>query len=85
MRLASGAGSGKAKPLARATPALSPSPVILGFVVVTYTEGRPTALTNSDLMDKDTAEHEAKRWRAHAFAQGSSRKYKVRPVISEEE
>ena len=68
-------------------PAADP-PVIAveGWVVVVYGEnGKPRMLTNSDLMDKAAAEHEAATWRARARTDGSVRRYEVRPVMGRAE
>ena len=65
-------------------PAAGEALPVRGFVVVVSSHAgtHPKEwLTNSDLMDLETAEHEAAVWRRKAAEQGSERKFEVCPVI----
>lgn len=67
-----------------AGPAAGEAFPVRGFVVVVSSHAGPHPkewLTNSDLMDLETAEHEAAVWRRKAAEQGSERKFEVCPVI----
>jgi hypothetical protein len=72
----------------RITPAAAADGVsVIGYVVVVRNGGMtnaPRGLTNSDLMDEATAEHEAEVWRHKASERESGRKFEVCPVIGGE-
>lgn len=58
---------------------------VLGWVVVIFNaDGRVRGLTNSDVMDRETAEHEMQTWRHSKDAAAYGRRYEVRPVLAGE-
>ena len=65
-------------------PAVATASVILGWVVVVFEVSGKTSLTNADLMDFGTAQHEAGVCRYDAFAKGNGRRYEVRPVMGDQ-
>jgi hypothetical protein len=58
---------------------------VLGYVVIVTTPSGHRYLTNADLMDLDTAEHEAAQCRKAARDKGSGRRFQVRPVYGEDQ
>jgi hypothetical protein len=66
-------------------PAAEENLSILGYVVIVTTPAGHWHLTNADLMDLETAEHEAKQCRKAAIEKGSGRRFQVRPVYGEEQ
>jgi hypothetical protein len=53
---------------------------ILGYVIIVTPLIGNLYLTNADLMDLEAAEHEAAEYRRQAEAQGSKRRFQVRPI-----
>jgi len=63
---------------------VSSLPVIRRYVVLIHEPGPgriPHDLTNSGVMDLETAEHEAAVWRKREREQGSGRRFEVCPVL----